>query len=443
MVTHHPQPTVERLSPRVICILGCNPSPYTLNGTNCFLVGTGARRVLIDTGDNPNMGPKWVESHTEFLQHLKSTLEEEQCTLSMILVTHLHGDHFGGVGGILDMLGADIQVGMLEAPDSLISLQTMRCLRERGLVALCEGTPNPFESGTFVRAIDETAPAPEFDTSWDIAGRSAREVARDYHYHKHHTAFYEAWADPADTSINGVKLRHGDVIRVEGATLRAVKTPGHSENHASFCIDEEHSIFSGDNVLGYGTTIVSDAHDYMASLGAMQLYEPARLYPGHGAYIADGKGLLDRYYAHRQAREDQVVELLEQASAFGEGAFLPTAQDIAEKLYTNTSQLRMQQARENIERILLKLWRDGRAQVYSDRRGQIKALLPEVGYLQRIGDDLAWTLCPQAKADAQLWHAKINSITQATNPGTATSGTEYVFPSAVSAMAEPHAAAKL
>lgn len=59
---------------------------------NAYLVDTGRRRVLIDTGSGSFLGPSLgeVEKHLEDAGYKASQIDE-------ILITHLHADHIGGL----------------------------------------------------------------------------------------------------------------------------------------------------------------------------------------------------------------------------------------------------------------------------------------------------------------------------------------------------------
>jgi glyoxylase-like metal-dependent hydrolase (beta-lactamase superfamily II) len=151
-------------------------------------------------------------------------------------------------------------------------------------------------------------------------------------------------------------LEDGAVVETEGATLRALHTPGHAADHLCFVLEEERSIFTGDNVLGVGTTVIpaegGDLLDYMRSLERLREEEPTALYPAHGPRIDDGRAKIEEYIAHRLEREQQILA----AMAAGD----PDIPTIVERVYAAYPKELHLPARASVCSHLLKLEREGR-----------------------------------------------------------------------------------
>ncbi len=83
-------------------ILGCNPSPLTLNGTNTFIVGSGTKRILIDVGNG----------NAQYSENLRVFLAREGVQISDIIISHSHYeadrvcDHSGGLLSVLSLLSS-------------------------------------------------------------------------------------------------------------------------------------------------------------------------------------------------------------------------------------------------------------------------------------------------------------------------------------------------
>lgn len=157
-------------------------------------------------------------------------------------------------------------------------------------------------------------------------------------------------------------IADGSVIETEGATLRALHTPGHAEDHLCYVLEEERSLFSGDNVLGVGTTVIpaegGDLKDYMNSLERLLAEQPTAIYPAHGPKIDDGVAKLREYIAHRNAREEQILDAMRAGHAF--------IQDIVAVVYAAYPEAFHLPARSSVCSHLLKLEREGRVRREGD-----------------------------------------------------------------------------
>ena len=256
----------ECVSSRCFRVSGCNPGPHTLQGTNTYVLGGGQVKAIIDTGES--------STSYEWLINLEGVLLATKTKrVSDIFLTHGHFDHQGGVLALMEKLK---QMGMLPLP--------------RVHKRIVEGGQYPPKGFECLNIEDQQV--------YDLSSAPAQDEAS--------------------------KVTNKTVT----STLQAFYTPGHTDDSVCFVLQEDFALFSGDSVLGCGSSVFEDLADYMASLSRMRdlmLCAPcssdstsggvpsvlSTIYPGHGPIIRkDALEKIDGYIAHREARETQIIESL-------------------------------------------------------------------------------------------------------------------------------------
>lgn len=104
-------------------------------------------------------------------------------------------------------------------------------------------------------------------------------------------------------------------LQTDGATLRALHTPGHASDHLCLALEGTGILLSADHVMGWSTTVVAPPDgsmaDYMASLERLMERDDTLYLPGHGAPIRDPQRFLRGLYTHRRQRETGILGRLE------------------------------------------------------------------------------------------------------------------------------------
>jgi len=135
-----------------------------------------------------------------------------------------------------------------------------------------------------------------------------------------------------------VVLEHGQRVELDGATLRAIHTPGHASNHLCFYLEQTKMLFTGDHVMQGSTVVINppdgDMRAYLASLESLLEEDIAIIAPAHGYLIGAPHREIRRLIAHRLTRETKLKSVLAQAGPAPLDALLPRVyDDVPERMH--------------------------------------------------------------------------------------------------------------
>jgi glyoxylase-like metal-dependent hydrolase (beta-lactamase superfamily II) len=114
--------------------------------------------------------------------------------------------------------------------------------------------------------------------------------------------------------VPDLTIRDGEEVTGPGWCIAAVHTPGHTSNHLCFALAEEKTLFSGDHVMGWSTSVISppdgNMTDYLKSLEKLLSREDAIYRPTHGPAITEPVRHVQSFIAHRRERRDAILHHL-------------------------------------------------------------------------------------------------------------------------------------
>ena len=165
----------------------------------------------------------------------------------------------------------------------------------------------------------------------------------------------------AGARVNRV-VEDGETLGLGNITIEFVHAPGHTYGSLAVFIRETRALFSGDNVMGTGTSVINPGDGeivlYLQTMEKFRRYDPTVIYPGQGPVVTDPRAKLHELVQHRRAREEQIVTCLEQGPR--------SVPDLFRVIYSGLDDGLSHLARNQILSHLIKLEQEGRLSVSGD-----------------------------------------------------------------------------
>lgn len=151
-------------------------------------------------------------------------------------------------------------------------------------------------------------------------------------------------------------VRDGETLSLGNLTIEFLDAPGHTFGSMAIFVRETRALFTGDNVMGSGSSVINPGEGeialYLQTMAKFLRYDPAVIYPGQGPVVNEPREKINGLIQHRKDREQQIVSLLQEAPR--------SVEQIAGILYADVKPGVQHLARNQIQSHLIKLGAEGK-----------------------------------------------------------------------------------
>ena len=244
---------ITKINPNINCI----PTPLSSDNNNkdltpnVYFIKSKGRAAFIDSGFRDDPALK---------DRIHQATQQPNLKVERIILTHHHPDHYGGAKQIQEATGGQISIHTEERP------------------FLKNGNNKP--------------------NDLTIQNKTLKPGH-----------------NRLDQGIITQFLKNGDYINIGDLSLEIIHTPGHTMGSICVFLKKDGILFTGDSILGNGTTAimpppVGNMSLYIQSLRKLQKYTIKMILPGHGPTIHNAQEKIAFLIKHREDREGQILSLI-------------------------------------------------------------------------------------------------------------------------------------